>query len=75
MADNKFQMRFPTAKKVEDLSFFPGIDMRTVPNESFKVDFWNPNAGAKKELEMAWFGILVFLLKRELIERLVWWDP
>lgn len=44
-------------KKVEDLSFFTGMQMRTVPEVSFKVEQWNPNAGAKKGLDIAWFKI------------------
>ena len=50
-------MRFPTAKKVDDLSFFPGMQMATVPGASFKVEIWNPNAGAKGSLEITWFRI------------------
>uniref|UniRef100_K3ZCJ0 CCHC-type domain-containing protein n=1 Tax=Setaria italica TaxID=4555 RepID=K3ZCJ0_SETIT len=47
LADNKFQMKFPLAKKVEELAFFTGIQMRT----------WNPHVGAKAELSAAWFRI------------------
>ncbi|RLM73960.1 hypothetical protein C2845_PM15G05560 [Panicum miliaceum] len=64
VADNKFQLRFPTAKKVEDLSFFPGMEMRTVPDVSFRVDIWNPNVGAKKGLEIAWFRIFGLPLEK-----------
>jgi hypothetical protein len=31
-------MKFPTAEKVEELSFFTGMEMRTVPGIKFKVD-------------------------------------
>ncbi|KAG2647237.1 hypothetical protein PVAP13_2KG582859, partial [Panicum virgatum] len=55
--ENLYQMRFPTTKKVDDLSFFLGMQMATVPGASFKVEKWNPNAGAKRALEIAWFRI------------------
>ncbi|CAO2143048.1 unnamed protein product, partial [Urochloa humidicola] len=57
LAENKFQMKFPTAHQVETFAFFTGMQMRTVPNVSIKIDKWNPNAGAKGELERAWFRI------------------
>ncbi|KAG2632455.1 hypothetical protein PVAP13_2NG096246, partial [Panicum virgatum] len=57
IADNKYQMRFPTAKKVEDLSFFTGMQMRTVPEVFFNVEKWNSNAGAKAAIDSAWFMI------------------
>jgi hypothetical protein len=57
IADNKFQMKFPTAQKVEELSFFTGMEMRTVPGIKFRVDKWDPYVGAKAELQTAWFRI------------------
>jgi hypothetical protein len=57
ISDKKFQMKFPTAKKVEELSFFTGMEMRTVPSVKFKVDQWNPHVGAKAEIDAAWFRI------------------
>jgi hypothetical protein len=57
VADKKFQMKFPTAKKVEELSFFTGMEMRTVPGVKFRVDQWNPHVGAKAEIDTAWFRI------------------
>ncbi|CAN6381079.1 unnamed protein product [Urochloa humidicola] len=57
VADNKFQLKFPTAGKVEDLAFFTGMKMRTVPDVTIKVDKWNPHSGAKAELSSAWFRI------------------
>ncbi|CAO2203360.1 unnamed protein product [Urochloa humidicola] len=57
VADNKFQLKFPTSNSVEDLSFFTGMKMRTVPGVTIKVDKWNPHAGAKAELSTAWFRI------------------
>jgi hypothetical protein len=50
-------MKFPTAKKVEELAFFNGMMMGTVPGVTFKVEPWNPNGGAKAKLETAWFRI------------------
>jgi hypothetical protein len=57
IADKKFQMKFPTASKVEELAFFNGMEMRTVPGVKFKVDKWNPHVGAKAEINTAWFRI------------------
>jgi hypothetical protein len=57
MSENTFQMRFPTAKKVEELAFFPGMQMGTVPDVTFKVEPWNANVGAKVKIEIAWFRI------------------
>ena len=57
VSENTFQMRFPTAKKVEELSFFTGMQMGTVPDVTFKVEPWNANVGAKSKLETAWFRI------------------
>ena len=37
IAENKFQMKFPTARKVEELSFFTGMQMRTVEDAWLKV--------------------------------------
>jgi hypothetical protein len=45
---------------VEELSFFAGMEMRTVPGVKFKVDKWNPHVGTKAEIYTAWliiFGI------------------
>jgi hypothetical protein len=38
VADKKFQMKFPTASKVEELAFSNGMEMRTVLGVKFKVD-------------------------------------
>jgi hypothetical protein len=57
LAENKFQMKFRTAKKVEELAFFNGMMMGTVPGVTFKVEHWNPNVGAKDKMETAWFRI------------------
>jgi hypothetical protein len=57
LVENKYQMKFPTAEKVEELSFFTGMEMRTVPGIKFKVDKWNHYVGAKVEIETAWFRI------------------
>jgi hypothetical protein len=55
--DKKFEMKFPTTSKVDELSFFNGMEMMTVPGVKFKVDKWNPHVGAKVELASAWFKI------------------
>nr|TKW37362.1 hypothetical protein SEVIR_1G042300v2 [Setaria viridis] len=74
VAENKFQMKFPTAKKVEELSFFIGMQMRMVPNISFKVEQWNPHAGAKAEISSAWFRIFgIPLEKKDRKEDLICW--
>jgi hypothetical protein len=57
ISENKFQMKFPTAKKVEELAFFSGMLMGTVPGVTFKVDPWNPHVGAKAKIEAAWFRV------------------
>ena len=64
ISENTFQMRFPTAKKVEELSFFTGMQMGTVPDVTFKVELWNPNVGAKSKLETAWFRIFGIPLEK-----------
>jgi hypothetical protein len=57
VAENKFQMKFPTAKEIEDLGFLSGMLMGTVPGVTFKVEPWNPHVGAKAKIEEAWFRI------------------
>lgn len=64
ISENTFQMRFPTAKKVEELSFFTGMQMGTVPDVTFKVELWNPNVGAISKLETAWFRIFGIPLEK-----------
>jgi hypothetical protein len=55
VAENKFQMKLPTTKKIEDLAFFSGMLMGTVSGVTFKVEPWNPHVGAKAKIEEAWF--------------------
>jgi len=50
MLETTYWMRFPTTKKVEDLSFFIGMHMRTMPEVTLKVEKWNSNVGAKAEI-------------------------
>jgi hypothetical protein len=57
VAENKYQMKFPTAKKVEELAFFSGILMGTVLGVTFKVEPWDPYVGAKAKIESTWFRI------------------
>ncbi|CAL4949938.1 unnamed protein product [Urochloa decumbens] len=64
LSDNMYQMKFPTAQKVEDLAFFTGMQMRTVPNASIKIDKWNPHVGAKGALASAWFRIFNIPVER-----------
>jgi hypothetical protein len=40
--------------------------MGTVPGVTFKVEPWNPNAGAKSKLESAWSGFMASHRKRKL---------
>uniref|UniRef100_A0A0A8YVY0 Uncharacterized protein n=1 Tax=Arundo donax TaxID=35708 RepID=A0A0A8YVY0_ARUDO len=56
IAENQFQMRFPTAKKVE-LSHFIEMRMRTVPSAVIKINKWDASLGAKGKLDEAWFRI------------------
>ena len=69
IAENVYQLRFPTAKKVEELSFFSGMQMRTVPEVFFKVEKWNSNAGAKSEIDSAWFRIFGIPLEKRSVKR------
>jgi hypothetical protein len=50
-------MKFPTANKVEELAFFNGMMMGTVPGVTLKVEPWNPNVGTKSKLESTSFRI------------------
>lgn len=52
-----FQLRFPTAREVEELSFFTGMQLRIVPDVFIKVEKWNSNSGAKVAMSTAWFRI------------------
>ncbi|PVH47856.1 hypothetical protein PAHAL_4G168500 [Panicum hallii] len=38
--------------------------MRTIPNVTFKVEKWNPNAGAKSKLDTSWFRIIGIPLEK-----------
>jgi hypothetical protein len=66
-------MKFPTTKKVDELSFFTGMEMRTVLGVKFKVDEWNPHAGAKAEIATTWFRIFGIPVEKDLRrEQLLW---
>jgi hypothetical protein len=69
LTDTIFQLRFPTAKKVEDLSYFIGMHMRTKPEETLKVEKWKANAGAKFGIESAWFRILGVPVEKRTIKK------
>lgn len=56
--ENKFQMRFPNTKSIDDVAFFTKMRMRSLPAVLFKVEKWNNSAsGSKAPLETAWFRI------------------
>ncbi|TVU24383.1 hypothetical protein EJB05_26816, partial [Eragrostis curvula] len=54
--DKQFQMRFPTAKKVEEASHFIEMRLRSVPSVVIEIK-WTPGIGAKGQLDEAWFRI------------------
>ena len=54
VGENRFIMRFPTAKMVWDWSQFKGLAMMSV-DAYMKVEQWSPKMGAKGVLEQAWF--------------------
>ena len=49
VGDNRFVMRFPTAKLVKDWSKFKGLAMENV-DTVMKIEQWSPNLGAKGKL-------------------------
>ena len=55
IADNKYTMRFPTAKMLLDYSNFnlgiKGVDVQ------FTIEPWTSTIGAKGQLQMAWFRV------------------
>jgi hypothetical protein len=75
VTENKFQMKFPTAKKVEELAFFNGMMMGTIPGVTFKVEPWNPNAGAKANWNQPGLGFQVSHMKKEQTRESAWLHP
>jgi hypothetical protein len=73
IADKKFQMKFPTAKKVEELSLFTRMEMRIVPGVKFRVDKWNPMWEQKLRLLLHGSKFLGYQLKKELKSKLLVW--
>ena len=69
ISENIFQMRFPTAKKMEVLSFFTDMQMGTAPDVTFKVEQWNANVGAKVMLETTWFRIFDIPMEKRYVQR------
>ncbi|TVU15095.1 hypothetical protein EJB05_38597, partial [Eragrostis curvula] len=57
IGENHFQMRFPTAKKVEELSHFTEMRLRTVPTALIKLTKWDSAIEAKGQLDVAWFRV------------------
>ena len=54
IADNKYSMRFPTAKMVLDYNFYLGIKGAEV---QFTIEPWSSNLGAKVQIQHAWFKV------------------
>lgn len=42
---------------MQDLAFFNGHNMGTLPNVTFKVEKWNSATGSTGKIETAWFKI------------------
>ena len=55
VADNKFTMRFPTAKMVQDYSNFRLGTKRG--NVQMMIEPWSSSLGAKGVLQQAWFKV------------------
>lgn len=56
LADNRFSLRFPDAQLVQMYSNFSFLGMKEA-DAQIKVEPWSPSAGAKGELQQAWFRI------------------
>ncbi|KAK3121153.1 hypothetical protein QOZ80_8BG0647150 [Eleusine coracana subsp. coracana] len=56
-ANNQFQMRFLTTKKLEEISHFVEMRLRSVPSVVILIKRWKDGIGAKGKLEEAWFRI------------------
>ncbi|PNT64426.1 hypothetical protein BRADI_4g28417v3 [Brachypodium distachyon] len=55
---DRFVMRFPNAKKVEEFSFFKGFVLQNT-SAKVNVDPWTPCIGAKGEMDQAWVKAVV----------------
>ncbi|WVZ71628.1 hypothetical protein U9M48_020195 [Paspalum notatum var. saurae] len=56
ISENKFSMRFPNAKMVQEWGHFRPLGLRTVEAQ-IVIDPWSPPSGAKGELQHAWFKV------------------
>lgn len=50
-------MRFPNTRTIDNLAFFPAMNMRIAPEVTSKVEKWNLAAGATGAVQTAWFRI------------------
>lgn len=57
VGDKSFQLRFPNPRTIDDLAFYAGLSMGTLPEITFKVEKWNSAAGATGSMDSAWFRI------------------
>ncbi|KAJ1283270.1 hypothetical protein BS78_03G115800 [Paspalum vaginatum] len=55
ISENKFSMRFPNAKMVQEWGHFRPLGLRTIEAQ-IVIDPWSPT-GAKGELQHAWFKV------------------
>lgn len=55
--DRHFQMRFPTAKSLADVSHYIEMRLHTVPSVVIKIKKRAEGIGAKGHLEQAWFRV------------------
>jgi hypothetical protein len=55
IAHNKFSMRFPNAKMVQDYSFFK-LGKKD-DDTQMVIEPWNSSMGAKGKLQQAWFKV------------------
>lgn len=56
LAENKYSLRFPDAHMVQVYSNFKCLGMKNV-DAQIMVEPWSPSAGAKGELQQAWFRV------------------
>jgi predicted Zn-ribbon and HTH transcriptional regulator len=75
IAENKFQMKFPTTKKVEELAFFSGMLMGTVP---VSLSRWSPGIHMlepRQKLKQPGSEFLDFQWKKDLRKESAMWPP
>ena len=54
---NEFQMTFPNAKCIDELSHFGGLFMKTKPQVMLEIKKWVGDVEPKAKLEEAWFRV------------------